>query len=164
MLFQIWYSDGNDRSEHMRIKATDIEYVTEYLLENQFKPEYKDDISTEINSDEFAVIEWTPCGIEAQKNECFEAKNDEYSNIEDMCEECEGIYYSFTIEKVEKPNPEDFKFKTIYGTNDYVDLTNPEKPIKAPDWNPLLAQKWKEDPQKGCDHLMKLTLEGKIET
>lgn len=150
-LYRIWESDGNDRDEYARVKANDSEQVIEWLKQTYFKPEALEQL--DIQDD---VIFWNDC----DKEECAKM-NDVSTDSEDyevMCESCETSQHSLSIEEIENPTPEDFESKTIYGTNEFYDLTQ-DKPVKAEDWNQKLAQEWKADPQKGCDLLLKLTLE-----
>lgn len=146
-LFRIWYSDSNNRSEYARAKANDIEEVIEWLQKDFFKPEALEILNIDINSDTQAFIDWQEEPEEDQ--ELTEEELDAYDG---------GITYSLEIVEIEEPEPEDFEFKTIYGTNDYYDLTGAE-PVKAPDWDKELSEAWKRNAQEGCNLLTKKTLE-----
>jgi hypothetical protein len=150
-LYRIWESDGNDRNEYAKVKANDSEQVIQWLQETYFKPE----ALQELDIDD-GVIFWNDC----DKEECAKLNNVpiESEDFEVMCDSCETSQHSLSIEEIENPTPEDFEYKTIYGTNDFYDLTQ-DTPVKAEDWNKKLAETWKANPQKGCDLLLKLTLD-----
>jgi len=150
-LYRIWYSDGNDRDEYARVKATNTDQVIQWLKDTYFKPEALEQIMIDYTMENEAIITWyegPPC------NECTISAKDT-NKCEEKCEYNETTY-SLQIEEIEEPESNDYEYKTIYGTNDYYDLTQ-DKPVKAKDWNKTLAQTWKTDPQKGCDLLLKLT-------
>jgi hypothetical protein len=79
--------------------------------------------------------------------------DDDYSYMQKHF--ADGSYEGYEIQK---DNEAEKEFKTIYGTNDFVDLTG-KKPKKAPDHDPELSKAWKQDPQKGADLLTKKTLQ-----
>jgi len=150
-LYRIWESDGNDRDEYARVKANDSDQVIQWLKNTYFKPEALEQLDIDDS-----VIFWNDC----DKEECAKLNNVsiESEDFEVMCDSCETAQRSLSIEEIENPTPEDFEYKTIYGTNEFYDLTQ-DTPVKAEDWNKKLAQEWKTDPQKGCNLLLKLTLD-----
>jgi len=158
ILFRIWYFTENDRRETARIKAYDFESVQKFLLDEFIKPEFRD----QVDLDEYG-LSW----MDNEPKECLEQMrldepdNKEYKDEDfNPCESCDGCTVGFQIEEVEEPDGkswgETWEFKTIYGTNDFWDLTK-DKPEKSPNWNPLLAHAWKISPQTGCDMLVGLT-------
>lgn len=109
-LFKIVESDGNDRDTYAHVKANSLTDVIEWLKKTYFKPEALDLLTIDKQSDTEAFIMWTDCG------DC------ENKNI-DECEYCEIPSSYLEITEIQNPNSEDFEFKTIYGTNEYYDLT-----------------------------------------
>ena len=152
-LYRIWSGDSNDRSEIARIKAKNFETVQDFLLQEFIKPEFRD----QIEKTEFG-LEWNTRTPE----ECFEDLSEEEQSkisIDDVCMCCDGCTTYLQIEEIEKPDSKSFEFKTIWGTNEYYDLTG-EKPVKAEDWHPTLAIIAKSgDMQKLSEALTKEALE-----
>jgi len=141
MLFRIWYFTQNDRSEIARVKANEFDDVQEFLKADFIKKEFQNQ------------VEQTDIGLEWMENtpeKCFEELTSEEKtqykgDITEICNGCDGCCAGFQIEEIEQPQKEDFELKTIYGTNDFYDLT--VKPyVKAKDWQPLLARAWKITP------------------
>jgi hypothetical protein len=150
-LFRVFNGDGNDRQETFRFKAFEINDVVEYIKKEFFVPEFdKSKIEFDWQDENMVYILW---------DNCFECEDNEDS---ENCEECEQGQNYFEIFLEEKPEPSDFSFNTIEGTNNFVDLTQP-KPKQAENWNPELAKAWKNHPQEGCNKLLELTLMGKLE-
>jgi hypothetical protein len=144
-LYRVWYSDGNDRDEIVRVKAFDMGAVEKLLKAEFIKPD--SEMIWFAGDDECSVYELTP----------KEPEETEETDEDDFEQEIETI----SIELEENPEEDDYSLKLIDGTNHYYDLTQP-KVFKAPDWNPTLASVWHKNPQKGCDMLQQLTLEGKL--
>jgi hypothetical protein len=147
-LFKVIYSDGNDRSEYIRIKAEDEETALNWLKGYFFKPEALNDVTEEDN-----FLTWMEC----DKDECAKVNDVSEEDKEFMCEGCEQSNSYLELEEIEDTTEEE-DFKTIYGTNEFFDLTK-EEPTKKPDWNKNLAETWKANPQLGVNKLLALTLD-----
>jgi len=181
--------DNNDRREIGRVKAEEYEHVEQLILYGFIKPEHREDI--EITDYGLEWNELTPeiCFKEYASQEYYDP--DEWEEIRYdnsiLCETCDGCTQGIHIEEIEDPDGESwgetFEFKTIFGSNDYYDLTQPQikamiqsievdkipnpeecwewisEHAKAEDWNPLLSSAWKEDPQKGVAALIVTTVE-----
>jgi len=130
-LFRIWMWDQNDRREVARFKAEEFEDVQQYLLKNFIKSEFQDDIeSTECG------LEWMnqdpeQCLKEIDIEDLTEDEREAYNEGEYCpCETCEGCLMGYHIEEIEDPDGvswgETWEFKTIYGTNEFYDLTQPK--------------------------------------
>ena len=139
-LFRIVQSDGNNRNTYAHVKAYDIQDVIDWLHQTYFKAEALNLLDTTIESDTDAFISWTECG-DCTKKEC------------DFCEV--PICY-LEITQIINPDSGDYQYKTIYGTNQYYDLTG-DQPKKSQDWNKTLANAFSTNPQTGADMLLKLT-------
>lgn len=142
-LYRIWYSDGNNRDELFRAKAHDIENVVEFIKSDILKPESLENLDVDLSNEYFAVIYLDSC------IECEFSTNNERNEDNEECEFCEQSE-TITIELDNEIEPE---LKTIYGTNDYYDLTL-KTPQKAKDWNSDIAQAWQESPEKGIAALI----------
>jgi len=170
-LYRIWSFDSNDRSEIARAIAANFETVQDYLLKEFIKPEFRNE------------VEITDYGLQWNSNtpkECLEYADPEtyeyetkeeltqaFNNDEiNLCEFCEGCTAGFQIEELEKPTGlhfgETFEFKTIFGTNDFYDLTG-KRHTKAKDHNPLLSKAWKKDSETGIAALILSTVQEKPE-
>lgn len=144
-LFRIWECDGNDRGEYARVKAENIDRVIEWLKNTYFKPEALNEIEVEPYDETLAYIIWFDCG------ECENKGTDN-------CIDCDmQMTYSLSIEEIEQPEKDDWQYKTIFGTNEYYDLTQTSIK-KSPDWDKELSATWKADPQQGVNLLMRKTL------
>ena len=149
-LFRIWECDGNDRGEYARVKAENIDQVIAWLKETYFKPEAENEIEIMDN-----YILWNEC----DKHECAKANcvSEASEDFEVMCTDCESSQHYLEIEEIEQTEKDDYQYKTIFGTNEYYDLT--QTPIKkSPDWDKELSATWKADPQQGVNLLMRKTL------
>jgi len=135
-LYRIWYSDGNDRSESARILACDFDVVQEFLLKTFIEPESQG----EIELTDFG-LEWSECDLrECQKIAKEDNPEITEEDLEDICSMCDNPNMKyFEIEELEDFDKSELEFKTIYGTNDFYDLTK-DKPIKAEDWSELIAK------------------------
>jgi hypothetical protein len=121
-LYRVWSFEsdegGGDRGEVMRMKACNIDDAITYVKKQMFKPEFQKDVIVD-GDDKFAIV-------------------DVYEPAEDQTEDDfidRGRTVGFQIEECDEIGPE---FKTIFGSNDFVDLTG-KKPRKAKDWNETLA-------------------------
>ena len=124
-LFSIYHSDGNDRQETHRFKAYDIEHVVDYIIKEWFKPEFQESVEIDYQSEDNAYIMWSSC----DKDNCAEANNVEVDSEEqtDLCEFCEIGNSSFEVLLLENPEDSDYKFITIEGLNNFIDLTGETK-------------------------------------
>lgn len=113
-LFSIYHSDGNDRQETFRFKAYDIENVVDYITANWFIPEFQESVEIDYQNEDNAYIMWSIC----DEQDCGEA---------DLCEFCEIGNSSFEILLLENPEESDYKFITIEGLNNFIDLTGETK-------------------------------------
>ncbi len=142
--FEIWHSDGNDRTQLARVKAFDIKDVVNFSLDEFLTPEAKKDADIDISYEDTAIINLNVC------SDCeFKDKNSEECNF---CELSETLTVELdTYDKTEH-------YKTIFGTDDFYDLTKP-KPTKNKDWNPFLKKNWDKSPEKGLSALILNTIE-----
>lgn len=124
-LFSIYHSDGNDRQETYRFLAYDIEHVVDYIVKEWFKPEFQESVEIDYQSEDNAYIMWSSCD---QQN-CSEANNVEVDSEEqmDLCGFCEIGNSSFEVLLLENPEESDYKFITIEGLNNFIDLTGETK-------------------------------------
>ena len=161
-LYRIWCSDSNDRQEVGRVLAFESQDLEKFLKETFIKKEYWDRVES-LNTDEIGIEI-----IECEEEECRQAMIDdnvEEAKSEDFnpCEESgQPIIIYFTLEEIEDPEPSDYQFKTVFGTNDYWDLTKKENQ-KAQDPDPELRDLWIQNPQAGVMGLIKRTMEQKPE-
>ena len=125
-LYRIWFFNSNNRGEMARILSNSFEQVQDFILNSSdfINQQYKD----EIEKTDFG-LEWNIC------KECREnQKNQRYEDFEEQCNFCECYLEGYQIEELEDYTKEECDFKTIFGTNDFYDLTEKE-PTKAKDWN-----------------------------
>lgn len=150
-LFSIYHSDGNDRQETYRFKAFDASDVVDYIVKEWFKPDFQDSLETDWQDENNAFITWSNC----DKADCAESNNVELDSEAqmDLCEFCEVGNSYFEVSEYEQPTQKDFKFNTIEGTNNFIDLTQ-EKPVQAADWDKQLSAAWKQNPQDGANMLL----------
>jgi hypothetical protein len=134
-----------------RFKAYNASDVVDYIIKDWFKPEFQDTLETDWQDENNAFIIWSNC----DKDDCAEANNVEVDSEEqtDMCQFCDVGQSSFEVSEIEQPDSEDYKFNTIEGTNNIIDLTQ-DQPKQAEDWNKQLADTWKADPQAGANMLL----------
>lgn len=154
-IWRIWEFDSNDRQEIARIgtkgldEDSEFETVQEFVLDEFIKPEFRSDVE----KTEFGLIwdESTPeecLKIQIENGEFGEFRNaaemesafenDEYS----PCESCDGCEMGLEIEFVGEEGSDwqnKPEFKTIYGTNEFYDLSE-KKPKKASDWQKTLKK------------------------
>ena len=157
-LFQVYNGDGNDRQETFRFKAFDAQDVVDYIMKNWFKYDEKftkDDLNVDWQGEDSVYITWSNCDAE----NCEEKQNAD--DDEFACDFCEVGESYFEVQLMEQPEPNDFKFNTIEGTNNYVDLTK-LKPKQAEPWNKELADLASTDKQAAADELMRLTLANQL--
>ena len=131
-LYRIWYFTQNNRSEIARIKANNYLQAERFIMEsNEFLDQsITENLDFNIDSDgEFGFIEWN----DNEPSGCLEYSDDPEITEDNICESCMGCNVGFQIEEVEDPEPSDYEFKTVKGSNEYYDLTG-EKPVKASDW------------------------------
>jgi hypothetical protein len=154
-LYRIWSYDSNDRSETARAIARDYETVLQFVKKTFIDLEELRKNNVELEETEMG-LEW-----------CESCVNCEGKDTEE-CNMCEIQLSGYQIEEIETPDSinfgETFDFKTIFGTNDFYDLTG-KRPKKSEDWNKLLCRAFKIAPQVGADTLLGLTklanMEGK---
>jgi len=187
-LYRIWYFTPDSRREVARILSDNIDKVYDFLLKEFIQPEARDKVDTNMIEDCIVWNEFEPedC-IGLMDKDCTSCKyappdltqtkcdktnktqlemvseDCEYYQIDkdyNPCESCDvGCMHGLNIEEVDYDIEREFK--TIYGTNEYWDLTG-DKPIKANDWHPLLKSMWERDPQSGVNMLVALTKRCKI--
>jgi hypothetical protein len=120
-LYRVWWFEsdegGGDRSEHMRLRACNMGDAIDYVQKTEFKPEFQKDVNIDSDS-KFAVLD------------VYEPSEED--NEDDF--EAHGRTVGFQIEEDDDIDPE---FKTIFGSNDFVDITG-KKPKKAEPWNPTM--------------------------
>ena len=150
-VYRIRYGDGNDCDEIGRVSAKNIEEATEYAIKQYLKPETETDID---GDGEYSMITINVCKgcefselSEEEKIKLFREEYDQdYEPFLEFCEECEKSEY-MEVFKDEDAKPE---YRTIFGMNQYADLTddNPDtdKPVE---YNPKLAEAWRKDSQLG---------------
>lgn len=144
-LYRLWQYDSNDRSEIARVISENFKTVQEWAMEHFIKEEFRQDVEcTEIG------IEWSKCG------DCTAHLDLTDETKEEICESCEDSTEGIQIEEIETIEDEDLSFKTIYGTNEFFDLTTKDHK-KAENWNNTLDKAFKINPQVGCDMLLGLT-------
>lgn len=157
-IYRIWFSDGNDRDEIGRVSASDIDQAVEYTLKQYFKPdlEYEEDGDSEnlylrINSCKY-------CGYndlsDKDKVKLYKEQTGEKLKLKDaymICENCEtSEYIEICLDNGAEP-----EYKTIYGVNEYADLSTDTRPEP---YNPTLVKAWNMDPQIGVKELMYQTI------
>ena len=179
MLFAIYHFDYNDRDEIARFKAKTFEDVQAYLLKNFIKEGQQD----KIGETDFG-LEWD----ENYPDECRKQRaideDKELDEDENPCDMCDGCTAGFEIDEIEEPEDDEFEFRTIYGTNEYYDLTklkewcdncetifcpdrynamidikcpldyNPDDIAKADDWDKTLSGAWRKSPEHGIAALL----------
>ena len=129
-LYRIWSGDNNDRQECYRVKALNIDEVSEWILNpnNNEILNHKDFNNDQLfNEIDYADIDLTYILL----NNCLECEN---YNIKkgkprktSKCEYCEINSY-IEISIFDDPDQSDFGFKVIYpfGQDNYIDLTQGE--------------------------------------
>ena len=155
------------------------------LMWNQFTP--KECLENVAKCDKCAFLNRTDMFNEFCDKNLDQTKSDECTeyNLDpeyNPCEFCDGCTCGFNAEKIENPNGESFEFKTIYGTNEFYDLTTQEskcllatiqhseqtyskeqtqafweqlaKLSKSEDWDTRLSKAWKESPELGISALL----------
>ena len=82
-------------------------------------------------------------------------KECEHCDLDYNCDKEECDYWTTEGYQIEEDNTIEEEFKTIYGTNDFFDLTKSDP--KSSDWDNDLSNAWKRDPQLGCNMLLTKT-------
>lgn len=119
--YRIWYSDGNDRTELGKVKAKDIDTVEEFCLKQFIKEDARDEIEIESSSEDQSYLTW------------YEEPECEFCDFDKDSEECEFCEQPSYYIEIEETDDTEESFKTIFGTDDFWDLTkNP--PRKNPNW------------------------------
>ena len=145
MIYRIFYSDGNDRDELGRVNAPNMDRAIEYALKQYFKPELE---YTENGDNECTYLMIDSCKF-CDKKELMMLNDIEEE--EELCEYCEVSEY---IEIVQDSDAKP-EYKTIYGVNEYADLSSDVKPTA---YNPTLVKAWRKNPQVGATELMYQTI------
>jgi len=145
MIYRIFFSDGNDRDELGRVNAPDMDKAIEYALAQYFKPgiEY-----TENGDNDCALLLIDSC------KHCDVKEIARINGLEDSSEVCENCETSEYIE-ITLDNDATPEFKTIYGVNEYADLSSDVKPEA---YNPTLVKAWNMGHQVGVTELMHQTI------
>jgi len=139
-LFRVYWGTSNNRSEFARVKANDIEDVIEFAKKEFLKPDTEFyDIDGESDHIYMMIDLCTNCTDQSEEN----------------CDFCEQSEY---IEIEEDTYGYEPKFETIWGTNEFYDLTDPEQPEKALNWNEGVAKAWEISPQLGVSALIVQTI------
>ena len=148
MIYKIFFSDGNDRDELGRVNAPDIDKAVEYALKQYFAPDIE---YTEEGEEDHLYLMLDSCKF-CDKEEIAETNDIDIEDISEICENCEISEY---IEIVEDKDA-DPEYKTIYGVNEYADLSTPD--IRPTPYNPTLVKAWSIDSQTGVTELMFQTI------
>lgn len=144
-LYRLWHGNDNNRAEIARFKAIDAEAVADYVKKDFLA--HDTEITNEFGDEISQYLEFDLCKTcRAESGDNFDDEDCEY------CEKAEWV-------QIEQDDDIEADFKTIYGTNDYYDLTNPEGEEKAPDWAPELKTAWEKDIQGGVEALIAKTVE-----
>jgi hypothetical protein len=118
-LYRVWSGDENDRSEIARIGAPDLDNALAIAKKKFVKPSALKNVM-EDGDDKMVVLQWFYPGKD---------------------EEDEGTSEYIQVEEDEFAKPEDFEFNTIFGSNDYYELSKPGGRVrKAPDPYPAIAR------------------------
>ncbi len=150
-LYEIWESDGNDRSHYGNVISNDYEKVESWLIQHFIKEEYREMV--EIDEMGISIIS-------CDKEECWENLSDEnkkeyydndINNICDLCGSCQVLYFS--AELIEQPDLSDLNYNTIFGTNEFYDLTG-DIIEKKENTNKTLFNAWNISPEMGISALI----------
>ena len=139
-LYRIWFGTSDNRSELGRATADDIDQVIDLVKKEYLKPD-TEFYDIDYQGDDQVYLMINLC------NDC------EYQDT-DYCENCEQSEYVEIIED----NETDPEFKTIFGTNEYYDLTDPQALEKSKVFNRFLFEAWNTDPQLGVSALIIQTI------
>lgn len=141
-LYRIWYGDSNDRQEIGRAQAYDIDAVIEYVKTQYLKPnvEFYD---IDYQGDDLVYLMIDMC-----KDCIVKANPGDY--VPEGCDPCEDCEISEWIQ-IELNNDIDPEFKTIFGVNEYADLTEDTRPTT---YNRTLKDAWDKSPEKGISALI----------
>lgn len=146
-IYRIWFSDGNDRDELGRVTAQDMDQAVEYTLKQYFKPdlEYEED-----GDNECLYLQIDSCKHCDYNSDIYDPEDDPDSDG-DPCEFCEiSEYIEIMLDNDAEP-----EYKTIYGVNEYADLSTDTRPEP---YNPTLVKAWSIDSQIGVKELMYQTI------
>jgi len=145
-LYKIWESDPNDRSHFGNVISDDWDKVIKWMKNNFIKPEYQDRAET---------INIGICISTCNPDDCWEnVEKGEYEDKEEMCGECDNSQSLYiTAEEIKTVDISDFDYKTIFGTNEFYDLTGNE-PTKKDDFDPALSSAWRHSPKVGMAALL----------
>ena len=139
-LYRIWFGTSNDRSELGRATADDIDQVIELVKTEYLKPDTEFyDIDYQGNDQVYLMIDL--------------CKDCEFQDSE-YCMDCETSEYVEITEDTEA----EAEYKTIFGTNEYYDLTDPQNAEKSKVFNNFLFEAWNTDPQLGVSALIIQTI------
>jgi len=138
-VYRVYWGDSNDRDEVCRVRASCLVEALKAGLEFMGNPKTVDEL-------------YTGDSMIATIDSCH------YCEFRGS-EACEGCELSEYIE-VELDDEADPSFKTILGTNDFIDTTTGEGPTV---YNETLAKAWERDPQLGALVLLGETLREKPE-
>ena len=166
-LYEIRFSDGNDIDQCGRVSAKTIDEATDYAIKQYLNQEIDQDklIESIDGDDQHTYVMLNACIdcpyyelTDKEKQRLFKELNGEkikLSEIDTICEYCETSGSYLEINEIIDPDPGDYEFKTIYGTNEYANLETDTRPTE---YNPLLAKAWRTDPQLGATELMYQTI------
>ena len=105
-IYDLIYSDGNDRNYFGKMEANDIEQALGVFKEYYFVPEYQKDVTTEISDDECGFLIWLD-------------PMEDQETTEDLDD-----YPANYIEIIKSKDQETREFKTVFGENNFYYLKN----------------------------------------
>jgi len=180
-LYRIFMSDYNDRREVGRVKALESQVesgeLMEWLKKSYIKPEGQDMIEEHDDGYNFGISVMNGSPEECKENahgdcqscihfiqyECVKehniyfdinCKDYEFDEDNNPCEYCDlGCDIYIMLERIEEPEPSDYSYRTIFGGNDYFDITSGEE-VKAEDWDARIVAANQKDPQLGVAALL----------
>jgi len=141
-LYRIWYGDDNDRGEIARAKADDMDQVID-LIKREF---LKKDVEYEEEGDDDDLILILDICSDCEYRDKLDEDGERY------CENCTRTEW-IQIERDDDVKPE---FKTIFGSNDFYDLTDPDKTRLI--YNEFLNKAWEKSPRLGVAALIVQTI------
>jgi hypothetical protein len=160
-LYRIYWGDSNDRSELGRVKARDIDQAVEYAIKqylnnNIDREELIHDI--DYQGPDHCYVMLNAC-LDCEYYNLNEKEQKEYREFNDIFEDepCEYCEQSTAYLEIYQDNEEKEEYKTIFGVNEYADLSTED--IRPKPYNPKLKQAWDINPQLGVDLLMHQTIE-----
>ena len=146
-LYRIWWGDNNDRREIARIKSEDLDQVKEFVAKKYLNPDTEYE---ELGDCDNLILSLNVC----QHCDPLEYA-EEGQTEEEICEACE--YSEYIQIELDTWGYEE-ELKTIFGTNDFYDLTDPEETEKTKIYNEFLHEAWEKSPSLGVSALIVQTI------